>query len=429
MGANLYSKEYEKTVLGMMLIDNSVIDLVCQYLKKDCFYFVKYGQIFEQIVKVYTKEQHCDLSILTSTLKGKDVSYAEVADLTSDIISSGNCEFYVSKIKEMYFARTLRKTCSESANELSVGNINEIIGKLDTAVNNILSGHCLNKRISSQDMLESFMTRLQKSLELKTEYTGVDCGYPSLNDILDGLPFGELTIIGARPAIGKTAFALNLLTNIALKNYPVAFFSLEMSSDNLMQRIVTSETGISKYFIDHGVAARNMSLINKIQRFCEKWDSCNVSVYDSSNSDKYISTITSLIRNDAKNGKKVFFIDHLGLVRHSDEKLERYKQVHEIVFSLHNLAQQLNVCIIVLCQLRRDSEGKKPSMKDFRESGDIEQDVDNAILMHRDRGQGNEDFIETEFIVEKHRNGATGTAVLDFVPKLTKFMEQNKKHI
>jgi replicative DNA helicase len=429
MGANLYSKEYEKTVLGIMLVDNSSIDIIRQILRREYFYFIKYGEIYDTILQIYEENQLCDISILSSKLSGSDVSAVEIATLTDDILSSANCEFYATKVKEYYFARMFKKACSESSENISGTNLNEVIGNIDGVVEKILNGQCLNKKITSQDMLDSFLDRLQNSIKLTTEYTGVDCGYPSLNEILDGLPYGELTIIGARPAMGKTSFALNLLTNVVFKKYAATFFSLEMSSDNLMQRVITAETGVSKYFIDHGVAARNMTMLNKMQRIFEKWHDADISIYDSSNCDKYLPTIQSLIRSEAKAGKKVFFIDHLGLIRYPDEKLERYKQVHEICFALHTLAQQLNICIVMLCQLRRDTEGKEPAMSDFRESGDIEQDVDNAILMHRERGQGNESSIETKLIVAKHRNGPTGVVHLDFIPASTKFIEQKKDRI
>lgn len=426
MAINLYSKEYEKTILGIMLIDNSTIDVIRQIIKKDYFYFIKYGSIFELITQCYEKEQVCDLSILSSATVGTNINAVDVATLTDDVLSSANCEFYATKIKEYFFARTLKKACLESVENITSSNLNETIGSIDGIINKILNGQCLNRKITSHDMLDSFIERLHKSLTITTEYTGVDCGYPSLNDIFDGLPYGELTIIGARPAMGKTSFALNLLTNIAFKKYSATFFSLEMSSDNLMQRIITAETGVSKYFIEHGVAARSSNMLDKMQNVFAKWYDADVSIYDSSNCDKYLPTIQSLIRSEAKAGKKVFFIDHLGLVKYPDEKLERYKQVHEICFALHSLAQQLNVCIVMLCQLRRDTEGKEPMMSDFRESGDIEQDVDNAILMHRERGQGNESSIETKLIVAKHRNGATGAVYLNFLPQSTKFIEQPK---
>ena len=245
MAVNLYSKEYEKTILGIMLIDNSTIDVIRQIIKKDYFYFIKYGSIFELITQCYEKEQVCDLSILSSATVGTNISAVDVATLTDDVLSSANCEFYATKIKEYFFARTLKKACLDSVENITSSNLNETIGSIDGIINKILNGQCLNKKITSHDMLDSFIERLHKSLTITTEYTGVDCGYPSLNDIFDGLPYGELTIIGARPAMGKTSFPLNLLTNIAFKKYSATFFSLEMSSDNLMQRIITAERGVS----------------------------------------------------------------------------------------------------------------------------------------------------------------------------------------
>src|SRR5574344_171096 len=422
----LYSEDYEQCVLGCMLMDNSCIDVVNAILKREYFFIEAYARVFDRISEIYDKEKSVNIVMLSGQTEG--IRPDTIASLTDKVATSANAEFYAKDIKTFYLARKLRQMCTENKDSVSNVNVNEALIKFDEAITNMMANSTTNEVDTAVKLTNVFIDELKKAVDFKGQYLGYDTGFNSLNDILDGLPTGKLTVIAARPSIGKTALAVNMMNNIAKKGIPVAIFSLEMSNISLMRRMVSSDTGISSYLMLHGMAQKSMENCKKINIALEKMYSTKISMFDTHNCERDIMSIVSHIRALSKSGTKVFFIDHIGLIKHPSTMMKRYEQVGDITMMLHDLAQNLNVSIVALCQLKRESEGKTPTLADLRESGDIEQNSDICMFLHRDRAQGDELQIPTDLMVIKNRDGQCGTAKLLFLPRYTKFIDVPKEN-
>jgi replicative DNA helicase len=257
----------------------------------------------------------------------------------------------------------------------------------------------------------------------KKDYTGVVCGFTGIDYFTDGFQKSEMIVIGARPSIGKTALALNMAANIAVKQkIPTAFFSLEMAGTLVTLRILAAGGEVDTKSL------RRLGESDKTSNF-QKLIMEASRVYDAP---LYIEATPNMalldLRTEARRIKETYhieimFIDYLGLIASDNMYAPRYEQVAEISRSLKSLARELNIPIVVLSQVARDSEGKPPSLANLRDSGAVEQDADVVILMHRQRKPEDADaeFIETDIEIAKNRNGPTGKIQLAYYPRWTKF--------
>ena len=189
-----------------------------------------------------------------------------------------------------------------------------------------------------------------------------------------------------------------------------------------MKRLTSLKSGLTIGSISHGTCVRSQNQLVKLQVAVSKIYEMPLYIHDESLRNE--KDLLSRIRYMAKiNGVKVFFVDHIGLVKHSMPSMKRVEQLDDITQQLLHLAQELNIAIILLCQLRRDAEGKEPALNDLRDSGSIEQNADVCIFLHHERSKGEEEFLEAKVIVAKNRDGACGSSNMNFYPKLTKFVE------
>lgn len=418
----LYNEEYEMCLLGSMLMDNEIIPDILSEVRKDFFWFSINKEIFEYISHLYNEGKNVDITVVSAKFPRK-IDY--VAELTNKVASTSNVNFYIEQVTKLYLARESQKLIKDSLSSLTPDNVIKTISELDNNLVNLSTGLSATKETTNRTILVDFINFLDASLKSKEKYIGLETGFHQLDDLLDGLPSKTYITLAARPSIGKTAFAISLLQGLALKKIPCGIFSLEMTNMSLIKRMVSSMTGISSFYMNHGIAMQTQSLVQKINIAMQKIYEMEIYMFDSTYS-KYINQLDQImahIRTLAKKGVKVFFIDHIGLVKHPDKQLKRCEQVGDITFQLHQLAQQLDVTIIGLNQLKRDAEGKKPTLADLRESGDIEQNSDICMFLHRDRAQGQEIRIPTELLILKNRDGGVGTINLDFIPKFTKFVE------
>ena len=239
-----------------------------------------------------------------------------------------------------------------------------------------------------------------------------------------GFQNSEMIIIGARPSMGKTALALSMIQHIAIeKKIPTAFFSLEMSNVQVMQRLLSQESRLS------GDKIRTGAL--KIEHFQRLQDAAG-RIYlsplwiDDTPNMKLLELRSTARRLRAQNKVQIMFIDYIGLIQNENSKIPRHEQIGEVSRSLKSLARELKIPIVVLSQVGRQSEGNKPTLADLRDSGSIEQDADVIMFLHRERvetsGEGEKpQTIPTELILSKQRNGPTGTAKITFIPRYAKF--------
>lgn len=414
-----YNTEYEYALINIMLIDNTLINIINGTVKPDMFYDAKTRKIYETILTQYDKDRVANIATISSKLTA--FSVAEIAELTNFVASSENWEFYADNIKRMFSARKLKVDLIQKAETLNPDSVIDTIHDLDTSLTSYMK-YDNAKPVDVKDLCSELIKKVQAASQNTSPYLGFDTGWENLNSILDGLQSGKLVVLGARPSVGKTSFALQLASNLCKKKVPTAIFSLEMTASTLMTRLTSLESSIPIYSLQHGMCATSQQQLGKLNAALTTIYDMPLQIYD--DGVKNEKELMSRIRVLAKTKDvKVIFVDHIGLVRHSNPNMKRVEQLDDITQRLLQLAQELNITIICLCQLRRDAEGKKPCLADLRDSGAIEQNADICMFLHRDRAEGEELFIPAEVIVIKDRDGACGTAKMLFYPKMTKFAE------
>ena len=413
--SDFVNAEYEKSVLGSMLIDNECIDDVIGKITREQFAIPSHKELFDAIKVSYLENKFVNILSLQSKLKDIDTTY--IATLT-DVGTAAQVNFYVEQLQKLYLARQMRAKLCEEVEKLSPDNVMATVHELDSSLMDYMGMDKVNT-FDIKELIPSFIEELQKPLPSDRTLLGYDSGIETLNDIIDGIQQRKMIIVGARPSIGKSALALNIASNVAMnENIPVSLFSFEMPKEELMIRLASSVSNVPAYNIEHKIFSS--ADVGRINQGMGKLFNTDFRIYDRPIDNEL--KLFSMIRQQAKQGVKVFIIDHLGLIRHSDHSIKRFEAVHDITIRLHDLAKELNVAIVVLCQLKRDAEGKRPTLSDLRESGDIEQDADVIIFIHRERAMNNEIEIEAELIVEKNRGGSTGVAKTIFYPRTTKFV-------
>lgn len=419
---NLTNTEYEKCLLGSMLIEDMDIDTIV--LKVDvCFFSEPQNKtLFESIIDL--KRQGIPTNIIELSKHCPNISKGYIASLTDTVSSAANWEFYANELKKLYTTRELKQSLKIAEEEVSPETITETFNSIDKKLFDLRSIKATqSKKIS--DLCYSLLNSVEDAFKNKIKLLGVDTGWECVNDISEGLQLGELTILGARPSIGKTAFALQLAANICKQNIRCCIFSLEMSAESLCTRMASAESGVSIRQIRYGQCLYSPAMAKRLQDGLEVIYKMPLDIYDEDVKDEEV--LISAIKQEHKTkGTKVFFVDHLGLLPSTSKNKKRFEQLDEMTHKFQKLAQQLHISIICLCQLRRDSEGKVPTLSDLRDSGAIEQNADVCMFLHRDRSTGIEEEIKTQLIFIKNRNGNCGTANLLFVPKFTKFIEERK---
>jgi len=421
MNSNLYNKDYEECLLGCMILDNSCIDAVQSKIKPEYFFYETYRKVYTAILELCNSHHVVDFISLSNLCK--EVPVSTIAALTNNVSTASTFEYYTEQITNLYLSRSVYNLCKNAVQSMNGQNITEVLGLMDSEITKCLNGTSESTKETTKTIVEKFIKEVEDASKKTDKYLGYETGFEQLDDMMDGLPKGTLITLGARPSIGKSAFAAQMMFNMAEKKIPCAMFSLEMSNMSQIYRRVSAETGIKSYFLKHGMVTKSMSQLNKIQSCIGKIYDSDVYLFDTQNGSRNLNWILTTIRALSKVGVKVFFIDHIGLISHPNKSLKRYEQIGDMTMQFHDLSQKLGTTIIELCQLKRESEGKKPSLADLRESGDIEQNSDTCMFLHRNRAQGNEISIPTELIVAKNRDGGCGTLNFNFYPSTTKFEE------
>lgn len=413
---DFFNEEYEKALLGCMLLDNTVIEQVQGMLTADAFYTPKGRFLFKAISDDY--EENGIANILSLNTRAPKFGAAEIAELT-DIGSAANWEFYADKIRQYHIARQLRETLLKNAAEITADNSIDKLQDLDSTLTSYMSYS--SGRSTAKDLMPQLVDMMQRNLSNTNMYLGYDTGWESLSEILDGIQTGKLYTIGARPSVGKTALAVQLAANLCKGKVPVAMFSLEMSALSIATRLASLESGIPVSKIQHGWAVRSQANMMRLNNAMDTIYDFDLSIFDSDISDE--KELASRIRVEAKAGCKVFILDHLGLLPCSNQSVKRHEQVGIITKKLHHLAQELDIAVVVLCQVNRAAEGKQPTLAELKDSGTIEENSDVVMFIHRERATGGELEIPTDISVVKNRDGKCGVAKMSFAPALTKFTE------
>lgn len=430
--------EAEQAVLGSMLLDRDAVSSALEVLKPDDFYREENKLIFDAILNLYNRSEPIDLI----TVKDELISLGKfevcggleyIADLPEKVPTTANVDQYIKIVEEKSILRSLIKTSNELVNlgyDQSL-EVDEIIEKAEKNVFDLLQNRNQKGYTPIKDILVETVAQLEKLYNQKQHITGIPTGFSDLDYKTAGLHGSELILVAARPAMGKTAFALNIATNAAVRaKVPVAIFSLEMSKEQLTTRILSSEAMIDSNKLKTG----------KMEE--EDWIKLSEGLEPLSEADIYIDDTPGIsiteIRAKARKLKLeknigLIVIDYLQLVSGSGNRKNgsREQEISEISRSLKILAKELNVPVIALSQLSRGvekREDKRPMLSDLRESGAIEQDADIVIFLYRDDyyHEDSEKKNVAEVILAKHRGGSTGTVDLAWLPSYTKFANLEK---
>ena len=262
-----------------------------------------------------------------------------------------------------------------------------------------------------KDVLPEVVSRLEEDFKYGGKLRGVSSGYTDIDVLTNGFQGGDLIVIGARPSIGKTALALSMATKVALqKNVMVGFFSCEMASVQLVNRLISGESRVNLRYSKKS----KEGYFDKIVNAADKLYSAAILIDDTANIG--LTKLKNKARKMKRLGIKLIFVDYLTLIQHGNQRLQSYEKIGEISKSLKQLARELNISIVVMSQVNRNAEGRMPTLAHLRLSGAIEEDADIIMFLHRKR-----DGYETELNIAKNRNGPTDTIKLIFLPEYIRF--------
>lgn len=431
------SLEAEAAVLGSMILDRECIGLVVQKIDREAFYRPEHQAIFDALLSLYERNSHIDLVLLRDELKktNKLESIGGVDYLVSvaeAVPSAASAEYYADIVKNKHMLRDLIVAANDILND-AYSEAGDVSDKLDVAEQKIFAA-TETKSSSIAVPLKGLLHEAFENIEnRKGGITGIPTGFYELDSMLCGLQKGEMTIVAARPSMGKTSLALNIAEHIGADNdIPVVIFSLEMGKHQLVERLLCSRGHIDAQLVRNGT-------LNTDQ--FEALTATSGELFDKPIFIDDTPGITPLeIRAKCRRLKSQYdiqcvLIDYLQLMSLGGRVESRQQEVSQMSRYLKSLARELNIPVIVLSQLNRASEGRdghKPRMSDLRDSGSIEQDADVVLLLHREdyyhRGETEEEYVENnqaEVIIAKQRNGPTGVVKLLFRGEYTRFENLN----
>ncbi|KXZ40735.1 replicative DNA helicase [Alkalithermobacter thermoalcaliphilus JW-YL-7 = DSM 7308] len=426
-----HSVDAEQSVLGAILLDKDAMVLVSEVIVSDDFYKDAHKEIYDAMLYLYSKSEPIDLITLTEELKRRNtldivggISY--ITSLSTIVPTSSNVKYYVDIVKEKSILRKLIKSSQEIL-ELGYSeseNIESILEKAEKSVFSISQEKTSDNLKPINEVLMDTYDMLEELYKNKGKITGITTGFTDLDRKTNGLQRTDLILIAARPAMGKTAFSLNVAQNAALKgNASVAIFSLEMSKEQLIQRILSAQANIELNKIKNGTLNEQewpklieaMGVLSKLNIYID--DTPGITIRE----------LRSKCRKlKIEKGLDLVLIDYLQLMEGDSKSESRQQEISKISRSLKILAKELDCPVIALSQLSRAPELRsdhRPILSDLRESGAIEQDADIVMFLYRDEyyHPDSEKKNIGEVIIAKHRHGETGTVELVWFGEFQKF--------
>ena len=417
-----YNLEAEQSVLGCILLNSGCMEEVLMHLKAESFYLPQHRAIFGAMLSMYTSSQANIDPVLIADVLAKEGHYdvaggrEYLVQLANSVPSTANVASYAKIVKEQFYLRTLIQTAREIMDDAASGegDASSILDAAEQKIYDIRQG-----KLTGED---------------KEKYKGIPTGFGLLDTYITGLNQSDFILIGARPAMGKTSFALNLASNVSMMaRKKCVFFSLEMTKEQLAERLLASQAGVPSHKLRTGELDNDewVRLGNAAGQFND------VELYLDDTSSITVPEIKSRVRR--MKDVDVIMIDYLGLIKSATRKENRVQEVSEITRQLKMLAKDLMIPVICCAQLARSTEGRgkshKPQLSDLRESGSIEQDADIVMFLYREdyyRSEVDEDKQDdidenhTELIVAKNRHGATGTIEMTFDKEFTRFRAVDK---
>ncbi|MCX6716763.1 MAG: replicative DNA helicase [Candidatus Taylorbacteria bacterium] len=430
------SLDAEKALLGSVMMRQEVLYEVMDFINPDVFYSDAHRTIWNAILELWNKQTAVDILSLSTKLKELNVleqigGMSYLTEIINVVPSASNAKHYAEIVSKKHMLRNLISAADHIA-ELGwneAGDIAEILDKAEKKVFEVTNWNGNSKFIAIKDTLEDAWERLQKS---GSEMHGVPTGFKELDNKLAGFQKSDLIILAARPSMGKTSLALDFIRKAAINHkVPVGFFSLEMSAQQLVDRMLSAESQVDAWKIRTRQGLNLENDFKPIQDALGRLSEAPIYIDDQPGNN--ILKMRSVARRlKSEKGLGLIVVDYLQLMvptqsRNSDNVVQ---QVTEISHSLKNLARELEVPVVALSQLNRavEARGGEPRLSDLRDSGSIEQDADVVMFIHRE-DKYNKDSTRpniAKIMIEKHRNGPTGVAELYFDEKHTTFMDIEK---
>lgn len=432
------NQEAEVSVLGSILLDKEAIVRVADILIPDDFYNDSYRLIYDQMIWLYEHHQPIDVVTLTNRLEEKGVlteigGATLISQLANSVPSAAHVVNYAKIVSDKAILRRLITTANEVTNLAydESDNPSEVLDKAEQKIFEVSEKHLKENFVSLKNVLTESFDRIDELHKDKDKLRGVPTGFKNLDHVLAGLQPSDLIIIAGRPSVGKTAFALNIAHNVAVDGQvPTAIFSLEMSKEQLVDRLLASEAGIDSWKLRTGNLDDNDFL--KINHAYGTLSEAPLFIDDSSIIN-VLEMRTKARRLQAEHGLGLIIIDYLQLMSGNNPD-NRVQEVSAISRSLKGLARELNVPVIALSQLSRAVESrpsKIPMLSDLRESGSIEQDADVVMFVYREEvyDEDTERKGITDILIRKHRNGPIGQAELFFKKETQKLTSVEKSRV
>ncbi|MFY9731870.1 MAG: replicative DNA helicase [Candidatus Acidiferrales bacterium] len=431
-----HNLEAERSILGAVLLDNHSLNAAVEKLRSEDFFLPQHRQIFQRMIQLAEHQQAIDVVTLMDDLarRGELDSAGGVAylsQLADGLPRATNVEHYARIVKEKSVLRTLAFSAAAIQEQaLAAGDDADVIlDRAESTIFQIAEDRVRAGLIGVKELVRDNFERLERIFSEGRRITGLATGYPGLDNETAGLQPSELVILAARPSMGKTALALNIAENVAVRNRePVAVFSLEMSKESLLLRMLASEARVDAHKFRTGHMGRDDW--NKITRALTSLGDAPLWIDDSASS-TVLEMGAKARRLKRDRGLSLMIVDYLQLVvpTNTGRGTNRQEEVSSISRALKGLAKELKVPVVVLSQLTRapEREERKPQLSDLRESGAIEQDADVVLFINRPNfyktDLPEEDRAKAELIIAKQRNGPTGNLNFVFLARHTRFEE------
>jgi replicative DNA helicase len=431
------SLESEKAVLGSIMLRKDAIQEVDDVINEESFYAQKHKIIYKAMLDLVLKNEPIDMLSLSNKLTEQKLldsigGNKYLADIINVVPSSTNVRHYAEIVQKKYVLRSLIEAAdfvSELAFEEDDNHMEEILDQAEKKIFSVVSSPKSQKFVTIKDALPEAWERFEKLQEHKGALRGVPTGFKDLDNMLSGLQKTDLVILAARPSVGKTTLALDIARLAAtVHDQSVGIFSLEMSTQQLIDRMLSAESKVNAWKLRTGNVSNDMDF-TAIRDSIDKLSKAKIHIEDRAGNT--ISGMKAAARRlKAEKGLDLIIIDYLQLMTTSKSYDNMVNQVTEISRSLKGLAKELDVPVLALSQLSRavESRGGKPRLSDLRDSGSIEQDADVVMFIHReDKGKDESERTNiVEILIEKHRNGPTGSIQLYFDEKTSSFMNVEK---
>jgi len=433
-----HNVEAEESVLGSLLIDPDAIFRVAVFVTPADFYVERNGWVYEAILALYDRREAVDFVTLCDELERNDRleelgGAAYITRLINVVPTSIHVEYYGHIVERAAIRRRLIRAAGEIAalGYQEAEDVDEVVDRAERILFSVSQRRLTRDLLPIRQVISEYYDRIDFLYRHGDEFIGVPTGFPRLDRLLGGLQRSDLVIVAGRPAMGKTSLVLNIARNAAIKKQRIAVFSLEMSNEQLVQRLIASETGISSHRLRTGKLEEDEW--NKFAQATSILSEQHIFV-DDTPSISAMQMRTKCRRLHAEHGLDIIIVDYLQLMQGDRRSENRVQEISYISRMLKSLARELNVPVMAASQLSRAVEQrheKRPVLSDLRESGSIEQDADIVMFIYRDEVYNPETPMKNiaEIIVSKHRHGPTGSVELYFEKELTRFRELERDRV